>query len=76
MKRILTSVIVVAFLLLGGVLSAQEAPPPYIQISVEDIKPDKVSEYVALIKELNAAAKEAGAPARTVWQVRMGPRKL
>lgn len=47
--------------------------PPYIRTVIFDVKPDRINDFVAAQKELNAALKQAGMPGRTTWQVVYGP---
>ena len=52
--------------LLGERVIAQDAPIPWIQLSVVQVSPTMVDEFLSVQKELSARAKKARVPWRTV----------
>lgn len=51
---------------------AQGQAPRLLDLRIVTVKPDRITEWVGLQQELNAAREEAGMPAREFWQVEIG----
>lgn len=59
-------------LLIGFHPSYAQGQPRLLDLRIVTVKPNRITEWVGLQQELNAAREEAGMPAREFWQVEIG----
>ena len=55
-----------SLLTIAGTLPAQDPPPPWVRLSVVDVEPSLVDEFIAVQGEISALAKKAKVPWRQV----------
>ena len=68
---VLASLFALAF---ASTVFAQPEPPRWVRLAIIDVKSDMVDEFLAVQKEMSAAAKERGVPFRALWATeQIGP---